>query len=301
MTGTFLAVGNIDKTTNITKAGKETVFGGTTYSAITARKLGLDTTVLTRGSEELKDWLATLETMGIRTILEADKATLTVTNDYTLGGEWVQKLLAKTGKIRFGLGDDFDVIHVNPLYKEISMNVIRRARKQSRLLSVEVAGLVRHVRNGIVTANFIKNREEWLEGIDIVHLSEREREFMSRETEPRRICEDIQSSGPRIVLYTLGANGSIIMGHGFHKIPAFNVMEVDPTGAGDVFTTSFGIRYFETENEKESGFFATAAASFKLEGFGSKNIQSRERVEERAKTLMESEETKGLKANPQDY
>src|SRR5208283_4501514 len=113
----ILALGNIDKTANITKAGRETVFGGTTYSAVTARKLGLDTTLLTRGNEELKDWLATLEKMGIRTILETDKSTLTVTNDYSLGGEWVQKLLAKTGKIGFDIEDNFDIIHVNPLYK----------------------------------------------------------------------------------------------------------------------------------------------------------------------------------------
>ena len=287
MTAKILALGNIDKTTNITKAGRETVFGGATYSAVTARKLGLDATVLTRGNEELKDWLATLEEMGIRTILESDESTLTVTNDYSLGGEWVQKLLAKTGRIRFDIEDNFDIIHVNPLYKEISTTIIRKARKQSKLLSIEVAGLIRDAKNGIVTGNFIKNLEEYLEGIDIVHFSDRELKFVSRETEPRKICEDIQSSGPRIVLYTVGANGSFVLGREFTKFPAFKVIEVDPTGAGDVFTTSFGIRYFETENEKESGFFATAAASFKIEGFGSKNIQSREKVEKRAKMLME--------------
>ncbi|HUK50002.1 MAG TPA: PfkB family carbohydrate kinase, partial [Terriglobales bacterium] len=149
----------------------------------------------------------------------------------------------------------------------------------------EVAGLVRDVRNVTVTGNFIKNREEWFEGIDIVHFNERERKFISRETDPRKICEDVQSSGPKIVLYTVGENGSFILGREFIKIPAFKVTEVDPTGAGDVFTTSFDIRYFETENEKESGFFATAAASFKIEDFGSKNIQTRQRVEDRAKTL----------------
>jgi sugar/nucleoside kinase (ribokinase family) len=287
LTEKFLGLGNIDKATNITKAGKETVFGGTTYSAITARKLGLDTTVLTRGNEELKDWLATLEKMDIRTILEADKSTLTVTNDYSLGGDWVQKLLAKTGKIRFDVEDNFDIIHVNPLYKEIDTKIIRKARKQSKLLSIEVAGLVRNARNGIVTGNFIKNREQWFEGIDIVHFNERERKFVSRETEPRNVCEDIQSSGPKIVLYTVGENGAFVLGREFIKIPAFKIKEVDPTGAGDVFTTSFGIRYFETENEKESGLFATAAASYKIEDFGSKNIQSRERIEERARMLTE--------------
>jgi len=285
LTEKFLGLGNIDKATSITKSGRETVFGGTTYSAVTAKKLGLDTTVLTRGNEELKDWLAVLERMGIRTILEADKSTLTVTNDYSLGGDWVQKLLSKTGKIRFDIEDNFDIIHVNPLYKEIDTKITRRARKQSKLLSLEVAGLVRDVRNVTVTGNFIKNREEWFEGIDIVHFNERERKFISRETDPRKICEDVQSSGPKIVLYTVGENGSFILGREFIKIPAFKVTEVDPTGAGDVFTTSFDIRYFETENEKESGFFATAAASFKIEDFGSKNIQTRQRVEDRTKTL----------------
>ena len=283
----ILALGNIDKTTNITKAGRETLFGGTTYTAITARKLGLDSSLLTRGNDELKGWLAFLGNMGIRTILEPDKSTLTVTNDYSLGGEWVQRLLAKTGRIRFDIEDSFDIIHVNPLYKEVDTKIIQRARKKSKLLSLEVAGLVRQVRNGIITGNFLKNREEYFEGVDIVHFNERERRFVSREIEPREICEDIQSSGPRIVLYTVGADGSFVFGREFNKFPAFKVVEVDPTGAGDVFTTSFGINYFETADEWKSALFATAAASFKIENFGSRNIQSREIVEERAKMLME--------------
>jgi len=282
----ILALGNIDKTTNITKAGRETVFGGTTYTAITAKKLGLDVTLLTRGNEELKGWLATLERMGIRTILEPDKSTLTVTNDYSPKGEWVQRLLAKTGRIRFDVEEDFDIIHVNPLYQEVDTEIIRRARKQSKLLSLEVAGLVRQARNGIVTGNFMKDRKEYFVGVDIVHFNERERKFISKETVPRKICEDIQSLGPRIVLYTVGANGSFILGSEFNELPAFEVVEVDPTGAGDVFTTSFGTRYFETADEKVSGLFATAAASFKIEDFGSRNIQTRERVEERAKMLI---------------
>jgi len=282
----ILALGNIDKTTNITKAGRETVFGGTTYTAITARKLGLDATLLTRGNEELKDWLATLQRMGIRTILEPDKSTLTVTNDYSPEGEWVQRLLAKTGRISFDIEEHFDIIHVNPLYQEIDTEIIQRARKQSKLLSLEVAGLVRQVRNGIVTGNFMKDRKEYFAGVDIIHFNERERKFISKETMPRKICEDIQSLGPRIVLYTVGANGSFILGSEFNELPAFEVVEVDPTGAGDVFTTSFDARYFETADEKVSGLFATAAASFKIEDFGSRNIQTRERVEERAKMLI---------------
>ena len=110
-----------------------------------------------------------------------------------------------------------------------------------------------------------------------------------RETEPRKICEDIQRSGPRIVLYTVGVNGAFILGREFNEFPTFKVVEVDPTGAGDVFTTSFGIKYFETEDEWKSGMFATAASSFKIEDFGSRNIQSREKVEERTKMLMINE------------
>jgi sugar/nucleoside kinase (ribokinase family) len=73
-----------------------------------------------------------------------------------------------------------------------------------------------------------------------------------------------------------------------HRIPAYQTTVVDRTGSGDVFSSAFAIRYFETKNALESGLFATAAASFVIEDFGTKNIAERNKVEERFKMLKNS-------------
>jgi len=290
----FLALGNIDKAINVTAAGKETTFGGGTYSSIAAMKLGYDSAVMTKGNDELKKWLKKLEEMGIRVFLEKDAETLTVINEYDASTKMKrQKLIAKTGKISWDIDEKFDIVHVNPLLNEIDEDMIHRAKKQCKILSLDAQGMVREAAGDIVKKRFCESREEWLNDADVLHVGEEEAKFVSKAKSPEDICRDLQSLGPKIVLLTFGEKGSIICGENIEKIPAFKVKAADPIGAGDVYSTAFVAKYFETGNERESGIFASAAASFVVEEFGYKNIQPREKVEERAKTLMKKIEEAG--------
>ncbi|MCX6822333.1 MAG: PfkB family carbohydrate kinase, partial [Candidatus Aenigmarchaeota archaeon] len=108
---------------------------------------------------------------------------------------------------------------------------------------------------------------------------------VSKEIDYEKVCEDLRSLGVKVVELTLGENGSIVTGEEIHRIPAYKTTLVDKTGSGDVFATAFAIKYFESKNELESGLFASAAASFVVEDFGTNNIQSREKVEERFRLL----------------
>jgi sugar/nucleoside kinase (ribokinase family) len=281
----FLVIGNIDKATNKTPAGEETTFGGSTYCSIVANKLGWETTLVARGNEELSEWIIELEDMGIRAFLQPDEATLTVINDYTTG-TWIQRVLKKTGKINFNLDEKFDVIHLNPLLQEIDIALLRQARKKCKLLSLDVQGIVRHDVNGITTLKFLENRKEWFKNLDILKVGEDEIKFVSKETDPRKICEELKSFGPKIVVLTFGENGSVVLGKEFLNIPALAVKTVDPAGAGDSYATSFAIKYFETKDERQAGFFGAATASFVVEDFGARNIQPREKVEERFNKLI---------------
>ena len=282
----FLSIGNIDKAINKTHAGQEITFGGGTYNGITAIELGWDATILTRGNEELRDWIIELEDRDIRILLQEDEATLSVFNDHT-SGEMVQTLLKKTGKIVFNLDENFDIIHLNPLYKEVDVDLINKARKKCKLLSLDVQGIVREEKqNGIVGWKFLENREEWFKNLDILKVGEAEVEFVSKEIDPKKICEDLKSFGPKIIVLTFGRKGSVILGKEFYNIPALAVKEIDPTGAGDVYSTAFAIKYFETKDTREAGFFGAATASFVVEDFGARNIQPREKVEERFNQLV---------------
>jgi sugar/nucleoside kinase (ribokinase family) len=280
----LLAIGNIDKSRNITQFGDEIVYGGGTYSAITAQKLGYSSAILTRGNDSLDAWIRELEAMGIEVFLEKDGSTLEVVNDRT-SGVWIQRILTTTGKINFDLEKKFDIIHVNPLFKEVDQELLRKARRKCGLLSLDIQGILRNERNGVMYLEKLDDREAWLEGVDIVHLSDAESNFVSEKSDPEGLCEDLKSLGPRIVLYTMGAAGSYVLGREFNKIPAFKVKEIDPTGAGDVYSIAFDIIYSETKHEKAAALYSSAAASFCVEGFGYRNIQPRHNVEARFKQL----------------
>jgi len=280
----FLSIGNIDRAVNKTEFGEKIAYGGGTYTGITANELGWDTTILTKGNEQLSEWLIELEDLGIRVIMQPDDSITSFYNDYTSGIR-VQKLVSKTGKIIFDLEEKFDVIHIAPLFHEVDLALVKKAKNKCKLLSLDVQGLVREEKNGIVEGVFLEDRKEWFNEVDILKVGEEEIKYVSEKETPEEICKDLKSLGPKIVTLTFGKKGSVVFGKKFYNIPTIAVKEVDPTGAGDVYATAFVIKYFETKDERDAGFFAAAASSFVVEDFGARNIQSREKVEERVKQM----------------
>ena len=71
------------------------------------------------------------------------------------------------------------------------------------------------------------------------------------------------------------------------RMQAFPVEEVDPTGAGDVFSMAFLVRYQETESVEDSTRFASAAAAYSVETVGIEGIASRQDIEKRMRAYPE--------------
>jgi sugar/nucleoside kinase (ribokinase family) len=77
-------------------------------------------------------------------------------------------------------------------------------------------------------------------------------------------------------------NGCTVWQHGHQEhFPAFEVEEVDPTGAGDVFAAAFLLRYGETRDRPTAARFANCVASFAVEGTGTAALPTLEQVEDR--------------------
>lgn len=83
-----------------------------------------------------------------------------------------------------------------------------------------------------------------------------------------------------IVVVTHAERGATVY-HGQENChyPARPASQVDPTGAGDVFTAAFLIRLRETGDPCGSAAFANTVASFSVEGLGVSCIPSRSQVE----------------------
>ena len=85
----------------------------------------------------------------------------------------------------------------------------------------------------------------------------------------------IIASHVSVLVMTQGANGAVVFHNNqqFHY-PSFPINEVDATGAGDVFSAAFLIKYGETKDIGLATAFAHAAASFVVEGIGIKKLMA---------------------------
>jgi len=291
-----LIIGNITKDIIILNNGKEISFGGSVYSTLTSSKLGCNTTVLCKGNSELTPIIKKLGEHGVNIILQNDSGLTTFINDYS-SGKRQQSLLDRTDQIEYNLNKKFDVTHINPLFGEITLETMKKAKEKTNLLSFDVQGMVRKLddsnRKGII-GKFWNERSDFLPYIDLLKIGKDEISLISKKKNYREICEEFLDFGVKIVELTFGEGGSIIYGKKYHEIPAYKTKEVDPTGAGDVYGTSFAIKYFENKNELNSALFASAAASFVVEDFGFNNIQTKEMIDERyrqLKKLMKNKDT----------
>ena len=64
----------------------------------------------------------------------------------------------------------------------------------------------------------------------------------------------------RVLIVTNGSHGvTVYSGESVFELESLNVTEIDPTGAGDVFSAAFAVRFFETGNLLESSDFASVS------------------------------------------
>jgi sugar/nucleoside kinase (ribokinase family) len=86
----------------------------------------------------------------------------------------------------------------------------------------------------------------------------------------------------RLVALTRSARGATLYIAGVpHHVPAFEAIERDPTGAGDVFAAAFLIQLGETGDALEAARFAACVAAGSVEGRGASQIPTREETERR--------------------
>jgi ribokinase len=91
-----------------------------------------------------------------------------------------------------------------------------------------------------------------------------------RNVEDARKCADtLVEGGIKRVIITLGANGSLLVGHGVSEhLPAFPVKSLDSSGAGDAFIGSFAVFLAEGVPEKDAVQRANLYAGLSTTGIG---------------------------------
>jgi len=265
----YLVIGHVAH--DLTPSGPR--LGGTvSYSALTARALGLRVGAVTASGPE-----TSLESLKDIPVISIDSPqSTTFENIYTEHGR-VQFLRAQASRIDFNSVPETwrrtPIIHLAPLADEID-SVLPKGFSPT-LLGVTPQGWMRQWdAEGRVSPRSWINSEAALMQADAVVIS---REDVRGDDE---VIEHMAHQ-TRVLAVTEGAAGSVLYWHGDRRrFRARQVEDVDATGAGDVYAAAFFVRLFTTQDPWEAARFATLLASHTVTRVGLDGIPTAAEIQE---------------------
>ena len=249
--------------------------GGTVaYSGLAAKKLGLSPGILTSvGSDFL--FQKKIAQAGIELTSKPAERTTIFENVYTRG-ERTQYLHARAADLTPAdvppVWRSPKIVQCSPIADEVSPDLL--GAFPGALIGATIQGWLRQWdRHGHVSPKAM----DWssLAAADVVIFSDAD--IRGFEDALPEIILTVQ-----VVVMTQGSDGATVWQTGKrHHFPAYPALEVDATGAGDVFAAAFLVRFFQTKDIGETARFANAAASLVVEHSGTGNTPALSQITHR--------------------
>ena len=269
----FLAIGHTAR--DEFPDGRWRLGGSALYGAATAAKLGADVTLVTRAGPAERESLATLcQELGITLRLLSSEVTTTFGFTYDAAGHRSLYLRAKAAPItRSEVGRAVGTpraVLLASIAGELDDSLFAPWSGAKRVLAAQ--GMLRSFGpHGLVVPSPWKDYARLLPKVDAVVVSEEDH------------AEDRAWLPYTTVVVTKAERGSDVHVRGDAiEVAPFAVAEViDQTGAGDAFAAGLALGLAEGRPLAEAAAFASAAASFAVEGLGMSRLADRARVRAR--------------------
>ncbi len=268
----FLVIGHVTK--DLQKDGY-TVGGTVTFASLTARNLRQRTAVVTRASRDLS---FNPLYQGVEVLCLPSPVTTTFQNLYSADGTRTQFVRAVAGQID---AEDIPpawreakVVLLGPLADELGGSIARIFPHS--LIGVTPQGWMRRWdEKGRVFSKPWEGAAEVLTCAQVVVCSENDIEMDENVIQTYARMADI-------LVVTHGPGGATVYHRGEARcLPAFETVEIDPTGAGDVFAAAYLIELERSGDPYAAAHFANCVASFIVEKAGIEGIPTLEQVERR--------------------
>jgi len=162
------------------------------------------------------------------------------------------------------------IFHLGPLLADdISTDFIKAMSKRGKV-SLDAQGYLRKVENQKVLAVDWADKKEALQYVDILKVDEAEMEVLTGYDKVSDGTKLLADWGVKEIVVTNGSLGSTIYNDGtLYDIPAFRPkVVVDATGCGDTYMGGYLYQRVKGKGIQESGEFAAAIASLKMESPG---------------------------------
>jgi sugar/nucleoside kinase (ribokinase family) len=261
-------------TLSINKKTVRTLGGTVWYAAMFLAGLGRRVAVVGIGDDIIKRRLAR-GGVDVRYFSDAGPVTL-FENTYSAGirkqkawpGGDIQR--ADVPRAAFGATG----LLVGPVLQEVDPAILRTPR--AGCLMLDAQGFLRQLSTaGDVILRMTPEAETALRHCDILKVDAREAAVITSTADGETAGRVLHRMGPRMVIITRGADGALFYdGVRFTQITAPEVDVVDPTGAGDVFSAAFLVRYIASGDLFAAGRFAVTAAALSTRGFGASALPS---------------------------
>lgn len=267
----FVIVGHVCQ--DLLPDGSYSLGGSVSYATATAQRMGYRVGVVTSAGPDL-DLEEALP--GAEIVCHPSQTTTVFENIY-LNGERKQYLHQQAEVLTHE--------HIPPAWRRARAAYIGSIDQEidpsvfycfdpSVLLGVMPQGFFRRWdENGLVQFTAWEPTEEMLDCIDVLVISELD------VPDPDQLVREWGRFIDTVVV-TRAARGATAYQNGeschYTTRPA---LELDPTGAGDVFTAAYLVRLVETGDPCQAAHFANAVASFSVEGRGVAGIPTRQEVE----------------------
>lgn len=186
-----------------------------------------------------------------------------------------QRVLAKAEAFTLDEVQSLDarVFHLGSLLADdFPLEVVEALHDKGRI-SIDVQGYLREtVGEGpwAVQPCSWQEKEQVLAMTDILKLNEYEMQVITDSNDPHAVARKLAAMGVREVVLTFGNYGSLIYADDrFYEIPAYKPRRVvDATGCGDTYSAGYLYCRSQGLSCKESGQFAAAMCTLKLEQHG---------------------------------
>ena len=265
----YLVIGHITK--DLTSQGPR--LGGTaTYASLTASALGLRVGIVTSWAHDVP--VDPLD--GIQVANFDSDVTTTFENINTPVGR-IQVVHQIAPRLEYYMIPDswrsVPIVHLGPVAQEVD------------------PGIVRYFGNSLIGLTPQGWLRAWDEAGHVYHTEWPEASFLLGQAGAAVLSlEDVDGSEQRIEEMATAARVLVVTeaGHGarsywagdVRSFSAPDVLEVDPTGAGDIFAAAFFTRLHTTRDPWEAARFATQLASYSVTRPGLEGIPTQDEIQE---------------------
>ncbi len=270
----FLVIGHV--THDLQPDGTLRPGGTALYAALAAARLGYRVALYTAAAPTgAETWLVPLHQAGVEVMCRPSPVTTTFRNCYRAGRRQQRILHRAEALPREELPTGWErvpLVLLGPVAGEVSPAWVERF-PCSRIGACLQGWLRGWGTSGWVHFVPWAGAKRYLPFLSAAFLSE-------EDVRPRPdLVQEYAALCPLLIL-TRGREGALLF-HGSRpeEIPAFPAVEVDPTGAGDVFAAAFLLRLAEGAEEREAARFAAAAAALSVQGLGAEAVPDRPAVE----------------------